>query len=216
MICPSAIALVEIRNVLPSTVQVGAQNIGWDSDHALTGEISASAVKESGASFAMVGHSERRTFLGETNQQVVMKVQTLIAHALTALICIGETYEERLNGKTEAVLREQIDSLIPAIQTADMDPLIAYEPAWAITTNAQKLPADPELAAKNHDFIREYLVQCLGEKAENFELIYGAGVNPSNAAEIAALKNVQGLLVGGASQKAESFLELIGQVEDAC
>ena len=209
---PPMISLPDIRAVLPRTSSVGCQNVVWDAPNAFTGETSVAAAAEAGASIVMIGHSERRTFLGETNQQVALKVASVFAAGLTPLICVGETFEERQAAMTRQVIASQLRALYPMLAEHADGVLVAYEPAWAITTNAQSLPADPAIAAMDHAWLRSHLVEEVGDAARSVPLIYGAGVNEGNAGVFAATDDVDGVLVGGASQQSDTFLRLLESV----
>lgn len=210
-ICPPMIALAGVRESLPETVRMGSQNLIWDADNSFTGETSARSLKALGCDLAMIGHSERRVHLGETDEQVALKVATALDHALVPLVCLGESYDERKAGETTAVLERQIQPLLPRLRELD-DPeavLIAYEPAWAITTNKEKLPANPQLAEDDHLWLRNFLAENLPEIGRTIPLVYGAGVNATNVAEFLAVENIDGVLVGGASQSIASLTELL-------
>ena len=162
----------------------------------------------------MIGHSERRTYLGESNEQIANKLRAALKAGLGALVCVGETYSERIDGATERVLTEQIEALRPVLEEFGLEgSRVAYEPAWAITTSEQSLPANPSLATKDHDFLRNLLIDKLGQPGESVPLIYGAGVNLGNVVEFAEIDNVDGVLVGGASQTLESLTTLIERLE---
>jgi triosephosphate isomerase len=211
---PPVVALTQVASELSSRVSLGCQNIGWDAAHALTGETSAASARQAGAQFVMIGHSERRTYLGETDDQVAKKLESALRGGLGALVCIGETYAERIEGATESVIVEQVASIEPLLaDTEGRQVRIAYEPAWAITTSEQRLPADPGLAERDHAFIRRLLIERLGARGAEIPLIYGAGVNVDNVADFAAIDNVDGVLVGGASQSLESLVGIINNLE---
>lgn len=215
VVLPPVLAFHTVAQTLTEAgISVFAQNAVWDAENAFTGETSVASFEADGCTGVMIGHSERRTFLGETDQQVCLKAKSVLEHGLEALVCVGETYEERVADRTEAVLERQLSSLLRGIEPCGVDGLsIAYEPSWAITTNEEKLPADPELAHKDHEWIRSYLRRQLGALGDSISLVYGAGVNPSNAASFAALDNVDGVLVGSASQDLEAFDAVVAAVE---
>ena len=212
-VCPATLALADVRRILPTDVTVGAQNVIWDAPNSFTGETSAESLKEVGCEIVMVGHSERRTFLSETDEQVSLKTNTILEHGLTPLVCVGETYDERVGEQTAEVIERQLTSIVEILKSwPEKTVLIAYEPAWAITTNKQKLPANPQLAAVDHALIRGFLDSALPAAKGKIELIYGAGVNVSNVVDFITTENVDGVLVGGASQSFSSFTELIQRV----
>lgn len=211
---PTTTALEPVSRELGTEVAIGCQNINWDASHALTGETSAQSAKEAGATFAMIGHSERRTYLGETNEQVAAKLRSALGAGLGALVCIGETYAERVEQLSKQIITDQVNSILPVLREMGTDGVrVAYEPAWAITTSEQSLPANPELAAGDHAFIRGLLSEGLGQVGESLPLIYGAGVNLDNVVDFAQIADVDGVLVGGASQSLRNFTSLIDALE---
>jgi len=191
-----------------STIGVSSQDLYWERDGAFTGEISPGMIREAGAEFAIVGHSERRRLFGETDAIVSRKTQAAIAAALTPIVCIGETLEERDRGETPAVLDRQIkDGLdgVTAEQVADL--VVAYEPVWAIGTGRNATPAQ---AAEAHAHIRKRLRQWFGaDAADRCHLLYGGSVKPDNIRELIASEDVDGALVGGASLDVQSFAAIV-------
>ena len=191
-----------------STIGVAAQDIYWEREGAFTGEVSAGMVKEAGAEYAIVGHSERRRLFGETDAVVNRKTMAAIAAELTPIVCIGETLDERERGETPAVLDRQIkDGLdrIVAEQLAEL--VIAYEPVWAIGTGRNATAAQAEEA---HAHIRTRLRQWFGgDAAERCRVIYGGSVKPDNIRELVVEPDVDGALVGGASLDVRSFGEIV-------
>ena len=191
-----------------STIGVAAQDIYWEREGAFTGEVSAGMVKEAGAEYAIVGHSERRRLFGETDAVVNRKTMAAIAAELTPIVCIGETLDERERGETLAVLDRQIrDGLdrIVAEQLAEL--IIAYEPVWAIGTGRNATAAQAEEA---HAHIRTRLRQWFGgDAAERCRIIYGGSVKPDNIRELVVESDVDGALVGGASLDVRSFGEIV-------
>lgn len=214
---PPMISLPEVAGILGDHFAIGSQNVTWDAEHALTGETKASSLAAMGCAVVMVGHSERRVHLGETDEQVVRKAESVLAHGMRALVCIGETYDERIAEASHEIIRGQLQSFQHAIQSLD-DPgrlVLAYEPAWAITTNEKSLPANPELAAEDHRFIRTELERLVPEQAAELKLVYGAGVNASNVGEFLAIPDIDGVLAGGASQSIEKLTALLTAVSKA-
>lgn len=187
-------------------VFVGSQNVHWLSTGAHTGEVSAEMQRELGLQFAIVGHSERRQFYGETSELVALRAQAAIAQGLFAVVCIGETKEQFESGKTNSVVVQQLlDSTNGISDTTRL--IIAYEPVWAIGTG---LAATPEIAAKVHKLIREELNKKYGEvKGSNIRILYGGSTKPDNIAELIAQENIDGALIGGASLEVNSFCQLI-------
>jgi triosephosphate isomerase len=191
-----------------SNVGVSAQNIHWEREGAFTGEISAGMIRETGARYVIIGHSERRTLFGETNLTVNKKVAAALGEQLTPIVCIGETLQQRDANQTHAVLDEQLrDGLdgFTADQLSGM--VVAYEPVWAIGTGRN---ATPEQAQDAHAHIRSRLRQWFGvEMAERCRILYGGSVKPDNAQSLMAQPDVDGALVGGASLKTGSFTDIV-------
>ncbi len=189
-----------------SQLHLGAQTISIHPSGAHTGEVSADMIKDFGADYVIAGHSERRSMYGETDQDVANKVKTIVGNGLTALFCIGETLEEREAGETEAVVARQIQAVI---DTCGIDAfrniVIAYEPIWAIGTG---VTASPQQAQDTHASIRALLAQNDENIAQSTSILYGGSMNPSNAAELIACEDIDGGLIGGASLKAEDFLQI--------
>ena len=206
MICPPAILVRRIKSILKgSKIRLGGQDCHWDAAGAHTGDISAEMLKEAGCTAVIVGHSERRGNHGETDATVARKAKAAIRAGLAAIICIGETLDERKGGKTLEVVSRQLKGSIPEGATA-ANTVIAYEPVWAIGTG---LTASVAEVAEAHGHIRADLAKLLGEDGAGVRILYGGSVKPSNAAELMAAANVNGALVGGASLKAADFLGII-------
>ena len=194
----------QLARELPLPVFVGAQNVHWEKKGAFTGEISAPMLAELGIQWALVGHSERRQYFGETDETVRKRAESLLAQGLRVILCVGETRAEREGGQTEAVLARQIAGGVPALGE---HLIIAYEPVWAIGTG---LTATPEQAQDAHAFIRRTLAERFGKAgAEKTQILYGGSVTPDNVKSLLAREDVDGALVGGASLKADSFLALV-------
>ena len=206
MICPPAILVRRIKSILKgSKIRLGGQDCHWDAAGAHTGDISAEMLKEAGCTAVIVGHSERRGNHGETDATVARKAKAAIRAGLAAIICIGETLEERKGGKTLEVVSRQLKGSMPEGATA-ANTVIAYEPVWAIGTG---LTASVAEVAEAHGHIRADLGLIMGEEGAGVRILYGGSVKPSNAAELMAAANVNGALVGGASLKAADFLGII-------
>src|SRR4051794_2479000 len=190
VVCPPYTSLGTAVQLLAGTdVGVFAQNVHWESEGAFTGEISPSMLKELGVYGSIVGHSERRQFLGESDESVARRTEAALAAGLQVIACVGELESEREAGETEAVLRRQLSVLEP-----DDNLVIAYEPVWAIGTGKT---ATPEIAQEAHAFIKSLI---------DLPVLYGGSVKPENAAELAAQPDVDGALVGGASLDVESVV----------
>lgn len=186
-----------------STVWVGAQNVASESSGAFTGEVSASMLADVGCRLALVGHSERRSLYGETDAQVLEKTRQLLANGLTAVVCVGETLEQRQAGREEAVVAEQLALLLRELSNYDWRNIVlAYEPVWAIGTGET---ATPEQAQAMHAFIRSLLQEKDPALAAATRILYGGSVKAANAAELFAQPDIDGGLVGGASLDATEF-----------
>jgi triosephosphate isomerase (TIM) len=203
MICPPATLLAEFVTIAKgSAVAIGAQDCHAEALGAFTGDISAEMIADVGATAVIVGHSERRTLHGETDEQVRAKATAAWRANLVAIVCIGETKAERDAQQTLDVIGRQLDGSAPDGARGN-NVVIAYEPVWAIGTGVTPTPADVQNA---HTFIRERLAKRFGGEADRIRILYGGSVKPSNAPELLHLRNVNGALVGGASLKADDFL----------
>jgi triosephosphate isomerase (TIM) len=206
LVCPPATLLRRVKGVLKgSKIRVGGQDCHAAAAGAHTGDISADMLKDSGATYVIVGHSERRTNHKETDATVSAKAKAAHAAGLTAIICIGETLDQRKAGQTLAVLSEQLKGSIPEGATS-ANTVIAYEPVWAIGTG---LTASTAEVAEAHTHVRADIAKLMGEEGPKTRILYGGSVKPSNAEELMAAANVNGALVGGASLKAADFIGII-------
>ncbi len=200
-LCPSFVYLSDIAKAVEGTnVSVGSQDVSVHLEGAYTGEVSASMLLDCSCKYAIVGHSERRQYHGESNLLVAQKALTAYKSGLTAVICLGETLSERESGQVEAIIGEQLQA-VQSVMGADAiaKSVIAYEPVWAIGTG---LTATPEQAQEVHQFIRSRL----SVNAEKVSILYGGSVKSANAAELFAQKDIDGALVGGASLNAKEFI----------
>jgi len=209
MIAPTFTSLSAVEQALSgSVVALGAQNLYWQDSGAFTGEVSAAMLRDAGCSHVIIGHSERRQYFAETEYTVAKKVSAAVAAGLKAVVCVGETLEQREAGTTAEVIARQVAGglcELPADKYRDL--VIAYEPVWAIGTGKT---ASPEQAQEIHCRIREMLSQVLtAEAAEATRILYGGSVKPGNVDELMACADVDGALVGGASLKAEDFLRIV-------
>lgn len=204
LVCVPSTLISRAASVLEnSPVALGGQDCHSEQSGAHTGDVSAAMLKDAGASHVIVGHSERRTDHRETDADVRAKAQAAWSAGMTAIICIGETEAQRDAGETLAVLSRQIEGSV-AVSADAANSVIAYEPVWAIGTG--KTPTAEDVAAA-HDHIRSELAKLLqGDAASRLAILYGGSVKPGNAAEMVAIPNVDGALVGGASLKASDFL----------
>ncbi len=208
LICPPFTLTASVAAAVQgSPICVGVQDVSDapKSSGAYTGEISAEMAADIGATYAIVGHSERRAMYGESNTVVRAKAENVLKAGLTAIVCVGETLEERESGQALAVVGEQVMHSCP-IQTDGTNLVVAYEPVWAIGTGKVPTTAD---VAEMHASIRARLNDLLGhEAAERVRILYGGSVKPANAAELLSVSDVDGALIGGASLKAADFLAI--------
>ena len=209
LIFPPAISLLaaaESRGRRPE-ISLGIQNMHWESEGAFTGEHSAGMALASGARFALVGHSERRHVFGETDAQVERKVAAAIHEGLTPLVCVGETLEERRDGRVEEVIVRQLDAALLGVpEDVKNSILVAYEPVWAIGTGETATADD---VADAHGILRRRLGEARNDGfAKDVAILYGGSVKPDNAAELLAVTDVDGVLVGGASLDPASFARI--------
>ena len=187
-------------------IGVGAQDCHVAEAGAHTGDVSAVLIKDSGAGFVIVGHSERRADHGETNAMVRAKAEATLAAGMAAIVCVGETGEQRDAGEAEAVVEAQLEGSLPVGDSVAERLTVAYEPVWAIGTG--RTPTVGDVSAM-HRAIRAKLVELFGDAGADVRILYGGSVKPGNAAELLGAENVGGALVGGASLTAESFLGII-------
>ena len=193
-----------------STIGVAAQNLHWERDGAFTGEVSGPMIKEAGAEYVIIGHSERRTLFGETDQSVNRKIGAAVAAGLVPIVCIGETLAEREAGETLSVLDRQIKAGFDGITGEQVGALvIAYEPVWAIGTGRT---ATADQAQEAHAHIRQRLRAWFGgDAADACRVLYGGSVKPDNTKELIAQPDVDGALVGGASLDIKSFFDIVSR-----
>lgn len=210
VIAPVFTALKTVSDRLEgSNVKVAAQNCSTEQKYgARTGEISADMIKDVGADYIIIGHSERRQFYGETDETVNLKTKACLANGLKAIVCIGEKLDEREAGKAETIVKTQLIGALDGLTVTDMERIIiAYEPVWAIGTGKT---ATPEQAQEMHRFIRQTLAETQGEKiAESVRILYGGSVKPDNIKGLMKQADIDGALVGGASLEAASFAEIV-------
>ena len=197
-----------VRAAKQSAIAIGAQNMNDAREGAFTGEIASLMLKEAGASFVLLGHSERRTHFGEDDKMVQRKVMRALQDDLRPVLCVGETLAEREAGEMEAVLMRQILSALEGIEVEDASKiLLAYEPVWAIGTG---LAASPALAQEAHNFCRTVLEGLVGKRAAGkVPILYGGSVQPQNAKSFCSQKDIDGVLVGGASLDPTTLAKII-------
>lgn len=212
VICPPATLIHRMATrAQGSAIAIGGQTCHSATSGAHTGDISAPMLAEAGATHVILGHSERRADHGETDAQVQAQTEAALAAGLTVILCIGETEAQRDAGVTLAVVETQLQGSIPAGVTA-ANLVIAYEPIWAIGTG--RVPTTDQIA-EVHAAIRAHLVERFGEQGREISVLYGGSVKPSNAAQIFAVPDVNGALVGGASLKAADFGGIIAALDEA-
>ena len=188
-----------------TTIAVAAQDVSAHESGAYTGEVSVAMLKDFGVRYALVGHSERRQYHGETDAIVAEKAQRALAAGVTPVVCVGETLQEREAGMTEAVVKRQLAAVIHLNGHCISEIVVAYEPVWAIGTGRT---ATPEQAQAVHAVLRTQLAAA-SEHADRIRLLYGGSMNAANAAQLLAQPDIDGGLVGGASLKAPDFLQII-------
>jgi len=209
VICPPFTSLSDVNEITMETnIKLGAQDCYWEKDGAFTGEISTGMLKSVGCEYCIIGHSERRQFFGETNETVNKKLKALLKENLKPIVCVGEKLEERKNGKAFDVIKDHVMNSLAGISKEEMmRTVIAYEPVWAIGTGVN---ATKEQAQEAHKYIRGLLAEMHGEEvAKSVRIQYGGSVKPENIKELISQEDVDGALVGGASLKADSFVQLV-------
>jgi len=213
VICPSFISLTEAAKVLKgSQIKLGAQDCFWEAEGAFTGEVSAGYLKEVGGEFVILGHSERRQYLGETDGMVHRKVKMALMANLIPILCVGETFDQRQQGATDYVLIQQVTKALEGAPVGlEQRLIIAYEPVWVIGSGQA---INPEQAATAHQVIRQTLFDLFPASLvkSNFAVIYGGSVDGANVASFTGLDNTAGVLVGGASLKIDKFTAIIKNI----
>jgi triosephosphate isomerase len=209
IVCPPFTSLSEVHSLVKnSVVKLGAQNMYYEDNGAFTGEISAGMLKSVGCEYVIIGHSERRTIFGESDQLINSKIKKAISSGLKVIFCIGESLTEREEGITNDVVKKQLVKGLENIASEEFEKvIIAYEPIWAIGTGKT---ATPEQAQNVHFYIRE-MIKSLYSKdaAEKVIIQYGGSVKPDNASTLLSQPDIDGALIGGACLKADSFLSII-------
>lgn len=206
MVCPPATLVMLFAAAGDGVVAIGGQNCHADPCGAFTGDVSAEMLADAGASGVIVGHSERRALCFESDADVCRKAQAAWRAGLLAIVCVGETGDERASGRTLAVVGSQLDGSIPDGASAD-NLVVAYEPVWAIGSGLTPTPSD---IAEVHGFIRNRLAARFPAAAAGIRILYGGSVKGSNARELMAVADVDGALVGGASLNPKEFLAIAG------
>jgi triosephosphate isomerase len=209
VIAPPFTALrAAVEAVGGSGIGVAAQDVHWEKEGAFTGEVSTKMLVEVGCRYVIIGHSERRQYFGETDERVNRKVKAALEAELVPIVCVGETFEQREAGETQAVLERQFHGGFAALTGAEFSRiLIAYEPVWAIGTGRT---ATPEMAADAHRFLRQLAaLSFTPERAAGLRILYGGSVKPDNIKGLMAQVEIDGALVGGASLDAQSFASIV-------
>jgi triosephosphate isomerase len=208
-VCPPYVNCVPVQEVIKdSWIELGAQDLYWESKGAFTGKVSAPMLTAIGATYVIIGHSEQRQYFGETDDTVNKKLNAALEADLRPIVCVGETLQERNDNRMEEVVSTQIQGGFAGIDAARMRTCtIAYEPVWAIGTGET---ATPQQAQDMHAFIRKMITEMYDEEiAQGMRIQYGGSVKPGNAAELFAKEDIDGGLIGGAALKADAFSDII-------
>lgn len=207
IVAPPFTHLTSVKEALKgSNVELSAQNCANKESGAYTGEVSAKMVASTGATYVIIGHSERREYYGENSEILLDKVKLALANNLKPIFCIGERLEERESNRHFDVVKAQLEEVIYKLSDSDFEKIVlAYEPVWAIGTGKT---ATPEQAQEIHAYIRKVLIDKFGSKAENTSILYGGSAKPSNAKELFSKADVDGGLIGGASLVADDFIAI--------
>lgn len=211
VVCPPFTAILKVAEALKgSNIKYGAQDLFWEDEGAYTGEVSPKMLKDLGCSYCIIGHSERRTYFGETNESVNKKVKAALKYEIIPIMCVGERLEERDKGKTFDVVKDHVEGGLKGLAKNDvLNVVIAYEPVWAIGTGRN---ATPEQAQEVHKYIRELLKSSYDEEiSSQVRIQYGGSVKTDNIRGIMNGEDVDGALVGGASLKLDDFVEIVKQ-----
>ncbi|MFH1772721.1 MAG: triose-phosphate isomerase [Candidatus Omnitrophota bacterium] len=209
VVCPPYTALSSVSELLiDSNIALGAQDVYWQNDGAFTGEVSAQMLKDAGVAYIIVGHSERRKYFHESDENVNKKIHAVLSSGVTPICCIGETLEERESNKTIEVIKRQLEGAFSGIDESGATKIVlAYEPVWAIGTGKT---ATPQQAQEVHAFIRKWLSQNYNHQiSQEITIQYGGSVKPSNIKELIEQQDIDGALVGGASLEVSSFSEIV-------
>lgn len=211
VVCPTHLQISAVAGVISDQIGLGAQDLFWEKDGAYTGEVSAAMLKELKCSHVIIGHSERREYLGETNEMVGQKARAALVAGLVPIICIGESQERRKADQTNEFIEKQLLTAIEGVEQADIPRLIiAYEPIWAIGSGE---PASAEDAEEVAGLVREILADKYSQaEAQQCRILYGGSVKADNIASFVAKDNIDGALVGGASLDAQEFMGMLENV----
>lgn len=209
LVCPTPVFVDAVASaVKDSSVAVGGQDVYFESNGAFTGETSCAMLNDLGCTFVILGHSERRNVIGETDELINKKVHAALAAGLTPVLCVGELLEQRESGQTQEVVKGQFEGSLAGVTEEQIrNVVIAYEPVWAIGTGKT---ASPEQAQEVHADLRKLLAERYNsEISESVRILYGGSVKPNNAAELLSQTDIDGALVGGASLKVDSFTAIV-------
>ncbi|OQX81400.1 MAG: triose-phosphate isomerase [Candidatus Omnitrophica bacterium 4484_70.1] len=209
VLCPPFTALRSVYEVIKETnLKLGGQDLFWEKQGAFTGEVSGYLLKDCGCEFVIIGHSERRKYMKETNEMVNKKIKSALEEKITPILCVGETLQEREKNITFEVIRTQLKEGLAGVGEEEITKLVvAYEPVWAIGTGKT---ATPQQAEEVQGFIRKWISDNFSSScATEIRILYGGSVNPSNIEMLMKEKDVDGALVGGASLKAETFVSIV-------
>ena len=209
VVCPPYVDLCVVSKLVEGTnIHLGAQNVHWAAKGAFTGEVSADMLKAFGVEYAIIGHSERRQYFGETDEGVNARAKAALAAGITPIICVGETLEQRESGVTAAFVSGQAKAALAGMSAEDVNSLvIAYEPIWAIGTGKTATADDANATIA---VIRQAVAEAFGQAvADEVRIQYGGSMNPKNASELMAMPEIDGGLIGGASLKAEDFSKVV-------
>lgn len=215
VVAPPFTALDTVRRAIAgSPLRLAAQNLHWQPRGAFTGEVAADMLRDAGCAYVIVGHSERRRLFGETSRDAGRKLAAALEASLTPVLCIGETLQERRNGHTRRVLSAQLSGALKGVpKSANGSLVVAYEPVWAIGAGRNAAPGQ---VSEVHGWVRQALARRFGAaEARETPILYGGSVNPDNARELAAVPEVDGVLVGGASLDARSFAAIVNAFSSA-
>ncbi len=208
LLAPPFTSLDVVGGLIEGTkIKLSAQNVFWEDRGAYTGEISPAMLIDAGCQWAIIGHSERRGILGETDSIVRKKIKASLNDGLSVIVCVGETLEEREEGKTIKIVQSQVESALMDLELDDYSKFVlAYEPIWAIGTGKN---ATPEEAEQVHSAIREITGSIFGQDSELVRIIYGGSVKVGNIKELLEMENIDGALIGGAGLDADSFVKIV-------
>lgn len=214
IICPSFVSLADIaKEIKGKKVELGAQDVFWMEEGAYTGEVSIHSLKELGCKDVIIGHSERRKYIHETDQMINQKIQIALKHNLTPILCIGENEEQRKENLTAKILKDQLTEDLKQIDPTNKKIIIAYEPVWAIGTGNE---ATAEQVNEAVLIIRSCLAKIFKNISveENFKILYGGSVNQEDVSEFLNLESIDGFLIGGASANKQEFLDIINKLKN--